>query len=65
MSVDAEAMSAEELRKWRKGHGLTQKSAAGFVGYSLRQYQRFEEGDAVIPARLAKYVRLAFVPKAR
>ncbi len=45
-------MSANELRAWREKLGITQSVAAGRVGYSARQYQRFEAGECPIPRPL-------------
>lgn len=51
-------MSSKELRKWRESWGMTQKQAAAYLNYSLRQYQRFEEGQSPVPPRLQKYISL-------
>ena len=42
-------MTPQELRDWRKAHGMTQDQAATWVGVSRRQWIRFEQGDVVVP----------------
>lgn len=37
---------------------MTQKQAAAYLNYSLRQYQRFEEDESPVPPRLQKYISL-------
>ena len=42
-------MTPQELRDWRKAHGMTQDQAATWVGVSRRQWIRFEQGDVAVP----------------
>lgn len=54
-------MTPADLRTWRKAQGLSQTQAAEAIGYSLRQWQKFEAGEAAIPVTapvLAGYLRL-------
>ncbi len=37
-------MTPEELKKWRKEMGLTQPQAADIMGYTRRQWQKYEGG---------------------
>jgi hypothetical protein len=48
---------AEELRAWRKAHGMTQREAAEALGVSPRMWRYYEGGTHLIP----KTVRLASV----
>jgi transcriptional regulator with XRE-family HTH domain len=40
---------ARKLRQWRHDFGLTQEQAAGWAGYSLSQYGRFERSHRAPP----------------
>ena len=54
-------MTPADLRSWRRAQGLSQTQAAAAIGYSLRQWQKFESGEAVIPVTapvLEGYLRL-------
>lgn len=46
------ARTADDLRRWREHRGYTQTEAAEWYGVSLRQWQRYEDGDHAVPKPL-------------
>lgn len=47
------ALTAAELRQWRKRRRLTQTAAATVLGLNLRSIQRYEKGELPVPATVA------------
>lgn len=50
-------MKAEELRRIRLDHELTQKAMAHMLGYNTHYICKLENGEVPISARLEKLVR--------
>jgi putative transcriptional regulator len=44
MHLRIEAVTADELKEWRKLMGWTQEQAAGALNTSVRTYQGWEQG---------------------
>ena len=41
---DRLSLHPDNLRRWRDGHGWTQKQAAAWLNVDLRAYQKWEQG---------------------
>ena len=44
------------IKSFRKRHKLSQSQAANALGYNLRTWQNYEQGNAKIPQHLIKHI---------
>ena len=50
-------MTANELKKIRAAHGITQQQAARIAGVTLRAWQYWEAGTVAVPALRLRFFR--------
>lgn len=50
-------IAPQELKDWRKGLLWTQELAADWLGYSVKTYQHWEQGERAIPMKRVFAVR--------